>query len=133
MYYLPLGIPTHLIHKKFSIPAACVIFALLGAPLGAIIRRRGAAVSVGTSLAFFWIYWMFLIGGEELADRQLISAYTAMWSANVILGVVGVFLLARTNSEQVLINSRWFIGFIPARWRRRIMRFFNPTSTSNDD
>ena len=81
------------IHKKFSIPAACVIFALLGAPLGAIIRRRGAAVSVGTSLAFFWIYWMFLIGGEELADRGFIAPALAMWSPNIAFLCIGLFLL----------------------------------------
>ena len=44
------------IHKKFSIPVACLVFALIGAPLGALIRRRGAAVSVGVSIFFFWIY-----------------------------------------------------------------------------
>ena len=81
------------IHKKFSIPAACMIFALLGAPLGAIIRRRGAAVSVGTSLAFFWIYWMFLIGGEELADRGFIAPALAMWSPNIAFLCIGLFLL----------------------------------------
>ena len=80
------------IHKKFSIPAACVIFALLGAPLGAIIRRCGAAVSVGTSLAFFWIYWMFLIGGEELADRGFIAPALAMWSPNIAFLCIGLFL-----------------------------------------
>ena len=81
------------IHKKFSIPAACMIFALLGAPLGAIIRRRGAVVSVGTSLAFFWIYWMFLIGGEELADRGFIAPALAMWSPNIAFLCIGLFLL----------------------------------------
>lgn len=81
------------IHKKFSIPAACVIFALIGAPLGAIIRRRGAAVSVGTSLAFFWVYWMFLIGGEELADRGFIAPALAMWSPNIAFLAIGIFLL----------------------------------------
>lgn len=81
------------IHKKFSIPAACMIFALIGAPLGAIIRRRGAAVSVSTSLAFFWIYWMFLIGGEELADRGFIAPALAMWSPNIAFLCIGLFLL----------------------------------------
>ena len=81
------------IHKKFSIPAACMIFALLGAPLGAIIRRRGAAVSVGTSIAFFWIYWMFLIGGEELADRGFIDPALAMWSPNIAFLCIGLFLV----------------------------------------
>ena len=81
------------IHKKLSIPAACLIFALVGAPLGALIRRRGAAVSVGISLFFFWIYWMFLIGGEELADRGYIPPLLAMWAPNLVFALVGWGLL----------------------------------------
>jgi len=82
------------IHKKFSIPAACLVFVLVGAPLGVRIRRRGTAVSVGISLVFFWIYWMFLIGGEELADRGFISPVVSMWSPNVVFGLLGVYLTA---------------------------------------
>ena len=81
------------IHKKFSIPFACVVFVLLGAPLGALLRRRGAAVSVGISLAFFWTYWMFLIGGEELADRGLVPPALAMWAPNLVFGALGVYLM----------------------------------------
>ena len=81
------------IHKKLSIPAACLVFALVGAPLGALIRRRGAAVSVGISLFFFWIYWMFLIGGEELADRGYIPPPLAMWAPNLVFALVGWGLL----------------------------------------
>jgi len=80
------------IHKKFSIPVACVVFVLLGAPLGALLRRRGAAVSVGISLVFFWAYWMFLIGGEELADRGLLPPSLAMWAPNLFFGVLGLAL-----------------------------------------
>ena len=81
------------IHKKLSIPAACLVFALVGAPLGALIRRRGAAVSVGISLFFFWIYWMFLIGGEELADRGYIPPPLAMWAPNLVFVLAGWGLL----------------------------------------
>ena len=88
------------IHKKFSIPAACLVFVLVGAPLGALIRRRGAAVSVGVSLFFFWIYWMFLIGGEELADRGYIAPTLAMWAPNIVLAVVGWGLLRLVNYDR---------------------------------
>ena len=81
------------IHKKLSIPAACLVFALVGAPLGALIRRRGAVVSVGISLFFFWIYWMFLIGGEELADRGYIPPPLAMWAPNLVFALAGWGLL----------------------------------------
>jgi len=88
------------IHKKFSIPCACLVFVLVGAPLGAIIRRRGAAVSVGISLAFFWIYWMFLIGGEELADRGFIAPALAMWAPNIAFASIGLLLLRSVTHDR---------------------------------
>jgi len=85
------------IYKKYSIPFACVVFVLIGAPLGMKIKRSGFGVASGTSLGFFLIYWVFLIGGEKLADRQIISPFISMWSANVILGIIGLYLIFGNN------------------------------------
>jgi lipopolysaccharide export system permease protein len=97
------------IHKKFSIPVACLVFVLIGAPLGVAIRRRGAAVSVGISLGFFWIYWMFLIGGEELADRGFVPPAVAMWAPNILFGLLGIYMTRLT-----LFDRPWL-----SRLRRR--------------
>jgi lipopolysaccharide export system permease protein len=88
------------IHKKFSIPVACMVFVLLGAPLGAVIRRRGLAVSAAVSLAFFWVYWVFLIGGEELADRGYVGPALAMWAPNLLFGLLGLLLTHRTAHDR---------------------------------
>ena len=88
------------IHKKFSIPAACIVFTLIGAPLGAQIRRNGATISVAISLAFFWVYWLFLIGGEELADRGFVDPAFAMWSPNIAFAGFGMILVYRFNRGQ---------------------------------
>ena len=80
-------------HKKFSIPAACFVFVLVGAPLGIIIRKRGAAVSAGISLAFFCLYWMFLIGGEGLADRGFIPPFVTMWAPNLLFSIIGLHMI----------------------------------------
>ena len=94
------------IHKKFAIPVACIVFTLLGGPLGALSRRGGMGTGLGLSLLFFVLYWAFLIGGEELADRRLISAFWAMWGANTILGAAGIYLLVKTVRETVFIQFR---------------------------
>jgi len=83
------------VHKKYSIPAACVALFLVGAPLGVLIRKRGWAVSAGLSIGFFLLYWALLIGGEILADREFISPFTAMWGPNILAGVLGVFLVRK--------------------------------------
>jgi len=87
------------IHKKFSIPAACIVFVLIGVPLG-VMGRSGPAVGVGVSLGFFVLYWAFLIGGEGLADRGFVSPATAMWAPNVLIGGAGVYLLLRMGMER---------------------------------
>jgi hypothetical protein len=83
------------IHKKYAISAACVAFVFVGLPLGIAFRvggpTRGAAVSIG----FFLVYWMFLIGGEKLADRGYLSPALSMWAANVLIGSAGVWLTWR--------------------------------------
>jgi lipopolysaccharide export system permease protein len=77
------------IHKKFSLPIACVVFVLVGAPLGMRVRRAGPAIAF-LSIGFFIFYWMCLVGGEELARRSLFPAWLAMWLPNLVLGALGV-------------------------------------------
>lgn len=78
------------IHKKYAIPAACLVFVLIGAPLGTLTRRGGIGTGASLSLFFFLFYWAGLIGGEVLADRQMLSPILAMWFANLITGLFGV-------------------------------------------
>lgn len=90
------------IHKKYAIPIACLVFILIGGPLGMTIRRSGMGLSVGVSLIFFLIYWVCLIGGEELANRNLLSPILAMWGANILIGLPGVYLVVRIARERPL-------------------------------
>ena len=63
------------IYKKYSIPFACIVFILLGAPLGIMMRKGGFGVAGSISLFFFLVYWAFLIGGEKLADRGMVTPF----------------------------------------------------------
>jgi len=80
------------LHKKFSIPFASVVFILIGAPLGMMAKKGGFTVSTAFSLVFFIIYWAFLIGGEEFADRGFIPPGLSMWLPNLVLGLLGIFM-----------------------------------------
>ncbi|MEE9208479.1 MAG: LptF/LptG family permease [Gemmatimonadota bacterium] len=83
------------IQKKLSIPAACIVFVLIGAPIGSRYRRGGVGLVIGVSLAVFSLYYVSLIGGEELADRRFLSPFWAMWAPNVLFGTIGVLALFR--------------------------------------
>ena len=104
------------INKKYALPAACIIFILLGAPLGVMVRKGGFGMAASISLFFFVIYWAFLIGGEKLADRDMLSPFWGMWSANVLLGIIGLLLLIRAAKEAVIIKFDFIKKLIPKQW-----------------
>ena len=87
------------VHKKFSIPAACVAFVLVGAPIGVWARSSSVAIGAAISIGFFLVWWIFLIGGEKLADRGVLMPWFAMWIPNVLTALVGVVLSARIICE----------------------------------
>ena len=103
------------IHKKYSIPFACIVFILIGAPLGTMTRKGGFGVAAAISLLFFLIYWAFLIGGEKLADRGLLSAFWGMWSANFVLGALGIFLTIKAAKERVNLSFDFINKVLPQR------------------
>lgn len=88
------------IQKKYSIPAAIISFILIGAPLGIMSKRKGMGVAIAISIILFTIYWAFLIGGEDLADRGLLSPFIAMWAANFLIGGIGLYLLFIVVTER---------------------------------
>ena len=95
------------IHKKFSIPVACILFVLLGAPLGVMSKKGGFAVSTSLSFGFFLIYYVLLIAGEEMADRNILSPSIGMWSPNLIIFCFAIYLLIHTIREKSPIRIRF--------------------------
>jgi lipopolysaccharide export system permease protein len=88
------------IHKKFSIPVACLVFVLVGAPLGVMARKGGLGTGIVYSLIFFVIYWAGLMGGETLADKLYITPSIAMWTPNILIALSGLFLLWRMSRDK---------------------------------
>ncbi len=117
LYELEAGKYMVEIHKKYSIPFACIVFVLIGAPLGIMARRGTFGVGASLSLGFFTLYWICLRGGETLADHGLIAPWLSMWMANIILGVVGIYLTYKMANENVNIDWSWFSKLIPKSWR----------------
>jgi lipopolysaccharide export system permease protein len=83
------------IQKKFAIPAACLVFVLIGGPIAVRYREGGVALVVAVSLIVFCAYYVSLVAGEGLADRLIISPYVAMWSPDVLFGGIGLWFVWR--------------------------------------
>ncbi len=107
------------IYKKYALPAACIIFVLIGAPLGVMVRKGGFGVAAGVSLFFFLIYWSFLIGGEKLSERGFFSPFIGMWAANILLGISGIILIIVTNKETKTLTFNFLKILIPKRFRQK--------------
>ena len=105
------------IHKKYAIPVACMVFVLIGAPLGIMARKGTFGMAASLSLGFFLLYWACLIGGEKLADRGYFEPWIGMWAANVFLGLLGAYLTIRTARENLTIDWTYLQRFIPRRLR----------------
>jgi lipopolysaccharide export system permease protein len=87
------------LHKKFAISVACVVFVLVGAPIALRFPLGGVGLVIGVSIVIFGIYYVGLIAGEALADRNVLPPSVAMWAANILLTIVGIILLSQMGRE----------------------------------
>ncbi|MEO0151987.1 MAG: LptF/LptG family permease [candidate division WOR-3 bacterium] len=83
------------IHKKISMPFAAIVFVILSAPISSMIKRGGFGPALGISFIIFTIYYIFLIGGEELAKKNLINGALAMWFPNIFFFIIALYLIKR--------------------------------------
>jgi LPS export ABC transporter permease LptF/LPS export ABC transporter permease LptG len=98
------------IHKKFAIPAACLVFGLFAVPLGFNNRRGGKSSGFALSIAVIMAYYVLLSNGEDWARVGRIPAWVAMWLPNLVFTVLGTFLLVRRNQDKSLLVAsfdRW--------------------------
>ena len=82
-------------HKKFSVPVACFVFAVLGVALGASHRKDGKLAAFVLGIAVIFTYYVIMFTAESLTKGFWLPAWMAMWVPDVVLGAAGVFLLRR--------------------------------------
>ncbi len=113
------------LHRYAQALAVLVMF-LIGAPLGALIRKGGIGVSAIVSILFFVLYWIIDITGVKLGRDGAASAPVAAFSSTVILFIIGLYLTWRAINDAELAN----MDNIKNGWRRirsRISGFFRKT------
>jgi lipopolysaccharide export system permease protein len=87
------------IHKKFSLAAVCVVFALIGAPIALRFPRGGVGLVIGISFTIFALFYVGLTAGESLSDNGIVSPFWAMWAGNIVFLAAGLILYARMGHE----------------------------------
>ena len=95
-------------HRKLALPVSVMIFFLIGAPLGAIIRRGGLGMSVLISVIFFVIYYVIILTGEKMARDGVMPAYVGMWISTYILFPIAVYLTYKATTDSNLMSGDWY-------------------------
>lgn len=95
-------------HRKLILPVAILIFFMIGAPLGAIIRKGGLGLPAVISVIFFVIYYVISIWGEKMAKEGTWDALYGMWLPIPIFLVVAIYLTIKATNDSSLLDTDWY-------------------------
>lgn len=103
----------HLIEKyrKYTYSLACFIMFLIGAPLGAIIKKGGLGVPVLVSIVFFILFYALSMTGEKWAKDAVVPVFWGMWSSNFILLGFGIFFLEKARNDSRMFDKDIYIHY----------------------
>lgn len=95
-------------HKIVSSSFSCLVMFLIGAPLGAIIKRGGLGIPVLISIFFFIVFYVFNMTGEKWAKQGAIDPMLGVWAANIILLPIGLFFLRQARIDARLFDADFY-------------------------
>jgi lipopolysaccharide export system permease protein len=99
-------------HRKFTLSFACIVLFLIGAPLGAIIRKGGLGAPMVSAIGFFVVFFLLNNFGEKLAKSGQWSVYAGMWLSSLFLIPVGLFLTYKAMRDSQLFNQEFYYRFL---------------------
>lgn len=103
-------------HKKYTLSFACMLLFLIGAPLGAIIRKGGLGMPVIIAIGFFIIYFIISSTGEKLAQQGAVQPWYGMWLATGVLLPIAFIIMAAARNDSGLFNKEWYqMGWVKAK------------------
>ncbi|NWG02972.1 MAG: LPS export ABC transporter permease LptF [Syntrophaceae bacterium] len=108
------------LHKRYAIPFACIVFGLIGVPLGIQPRRSGRSYGFILSIFIIMMYYISLTISEILAMKKTLLPYMAGWTPNLLFFGLGVYLLIKTAKESPFKPLVWLnegLDFIQRKWK----------------
>ena len=110
------------LHRLYAIPFACIVFGLIGVPLGIQPRRSGRSYGFVFAIFIILAYYISLIAFGMLAMRKIVPAFLAGWSPTIMFGCLGIYLLIKAANESPFKPAVWVIevlDFLRKKWRKR--------------
>ena len=109
------------LHKRYAIPFTCIVFALIGVPLGIHPHRSGRSYGFILSIFILIAYYVSLTASEILAMRKILPAYSVGWIPNLLFSGLGIYLLVKAASESPFKPIVWLteaLDYIQRKWKR---------------
>jgi lipopolysaccharide export system permease protein len=109
-------------YRKYTASVACLVMFLIGAPLGAIIKKGGLGIPVLISIAFFITFYVLTITSEKWAKEGIVDVVYSSWTANAILFPIGLFFLRQARNDARLFDADIYAIFwnkLKARFRKK--------------
>ena len=93
-------------YRKYSLSLACLLFCLIGIPLGSIIRKGGFGLSTVVSVFIFLLYYIISTTFESTVKELVTPTYIGMWISSIILLPIGIYLVVSVANDNLRINPR---------------------------
>jgi lipopolysaccharide export system permease protein len=107
------------VQKKYTLSAACIALFLIGAPLGAIIRKGGLGLPVVISVIFFLIYYIISTIGEKSVKAGNVNTVFGMWVAIIVLTPIGLFLSYKAATDSVIFDMEAYKRYFNKIFKRK--------------
>jgi lipopolysaccharide export system permease protein len=105
--------------KKFTLSAACIALFLIGAPLGAIIRKGGLGLPVVVSVIFFLFFYIISTIGEKYVKDGDLSPVIGAWVAIVVITPIGLFLSYKAATDSEIFDVESYKRFFNRIFKRK--------------
>ena len=116
-------------HEKITLSLACLVLFLIGAPLGALIRKGGLGMPMVIAITFFTIFHILSTTGKKIAEEAAVSPFVGMWGATFILFPLGLFLIYKAMNDSAIFNLNTYLNYFKKigwlmRLGKMLSRFF---------
>ena len=101
-------------HRKFTLSFACILLFLIGAPLGAIIRKGGLGMPLVIAVIFFMAFHILNITGEKLVKAGSAIPWVGMWMSTAILLPLAIWLIKSARNDSQILTKEWYVRV----WRK---------------
>ena len=113
----------HLIewHRKFFLGISCLVLFLIGAPLGAIIRKGGLGLPSVIALILFIIFELLTIAGEKMTKALIIDPWLGMWASTIVMFPIAVWIMLAAQKEKKWNIAGWGTFFKKFKLARKAL------------